>query len=284
MDLNSYISSGILELYASGLATPEEVREVEDMAANHPQVQAELDAIREALHAYSVIHGVQPPQGLKEKVMQRVEGMPKSRPKESSKQEATTPTNQYNYEPRESSGDSSKIANVATWILGLALLAALAAIFLFWQDAERAKSKVQAAKEETEQLRKDCEAEKNKAKAVNEQFVALRHWATKPVQLKATPIGGDAYAIVFWNNVKKTTYLDMGKLPKPATDKQFQLWAIVNGKPTDMGIFEVNDNKDLIAIEGRFIENPQAFAITLEPKGGSEAPTLDQMWVVGTVN
>jgi anti-sigma-K factor RskA len=89
---------------------------------------------------------------------------------------------------------------------------------------------------------------------------------------------------VFWNSVKKTTYLDMGKLPKPATDKQFQLWAIVEGKPTDMGVFEVSDAKDLIAIEGQFIENPQAFAITLEPKGGSEVPTLDQMWVVGTVN
>lgn len=282
MDLQSYISSGILELYASGLATPEEAREVEDMAANHPIVQAELDAIRKALDAYSGIHAVQPPEGLKDKVMQRLEGMPKSRPKEPTKTESA-PTKQYRYEPRRSES-SSNIANIATWILGLALLGALVAIFLFWQEAERAKSKVQAAKDETEQLRKDCEAEKAKAKTIYDQSIVLRHWATKPVQLKATPVGGDAYAIVFWNNVKKTTFLDMGKLPKPATDKQFQLWAIVGGKPTDMGIFEVNDTKELIAIEGQFIENPQAFAITLEPKGGSESPTLDQMWVVGTVN
>ncbi len=282
MDLNSFISSGILELYASGLATPEEAREVEDMAANHPKVQAELDAIRKALDAYTGVHAVRPPEGLKEKVMQRVEGMPKSRPKETSKPE-TTPTNQYSYEPRESSGGSSNIANIAAWILGLALLGALAAIFLFWQEAERAKTKVQAAKDETEQLRKDCEAEKAKAKAIDKQFVDLRHWATKPIQLKATPIGGDAYATVFWNNRKGFTYFDMGNLPKPTADKQFQLWAIVDGQPTDMGVFEVNDTNELIAIEGH-IENPQAFAITLEPKGGSQAPTLDQMWVVGAVN
>jgi hypothetical protein len=282
MDLNSFISSGILELYASGLATPEEAREVEDMAANHPQVQAELDAILKALDAYSGVHAVQPPEGLKEKVMQRVEGMPKGRPKETPKPD-TTPTKQYSYEPREPSGGSNYVANIATWILGLALLGALIAIFLFWQEAERAKSKAQAAKDETEQLRKDCEAEKTKAKAINDQFADLRHWATKPIQLKATPIGGDAYATVFWNNRRNFTYLDMGKLPKPATDKQFQLWAIVDGKPTDMGVFEVTDTKELIAIEGH-IQNPQAFAITLEPKGGSQAPTLDQMWVVGTVN
>ncbi len=282
MDLQSFISSGILELYASGLATPEETREVEEMAANYPQVQAELDAIRQALDAYSGAHAVRPPEGLKEKVMNRLEGAPKGRPKDAPKTDAS-PSRQYSYEPKESNAGAN-IASIATWILGIALLGALAGIYLFWQEAERAKSKVQTAKDETEQLRKDCEAEKAKAKAINDQFIVLRHWATKPVQLKATPIGGDAYAIVFWNNVKKTTYLDMGKLPKPATDKQFQLWAIVDGKPTDMGVFEVNDSKDLIAIEGQFIESPQAFAITLEPKGGSQSPTLDQMWVVGAVN
>lgn len=134
-----------------------------------------------------------------------------------------------------------------------------------------------------EQVRKDCEAEKAKANEVKEQFIAIRHWATKPVQMKATPLGGDAYAVVYWNNVKKTTYLDLGKLPQPAADKQFQLWAIVNGKPTDMGIFEVAPADSLIKIDGQFIENPQAFAVTLEPKGGSQSPSLDQMWVVGNV-
>ncbi|MCC6727432.1 MAG: anti-sigma factor [Saprospiraceae bacterium] len=284
MDLQSYITSGILELYVSGLATPEEAREVEQMAEQHPEVQAELDSIQKALEAYAGTHAVRPPAGLKEKVMQRLEAAPKSRPKETASQKEPTSTSQYSYEPRESSGSgSTNIASIASWILGLALLGSLVAIFLFWQDAERAKAKVQAAKDETEQLRKDCEAEKAKAKAVNDQFVVLRHWATKPVQLKATPIGGDAYAIVFWNKVKKTTYLDLGKLPKPAADKQFQLWAIVDGKPTDMGVFEVADTNDLVAIESKFIEAPQAFAITLEPKGGSAVPTLDQMWVVGAV-
>jgi anti-sigma-K factor RskA len=29
------------------------------------------------------------------------------------------------------------------------------------------------------------------------------------------------------------------------------------------------------------VENPQAFAVTLEPKGGSAVPTLNQMFVMG---
>ena len=31
------------------------------------------------------------------------------------------------------------------------------------------------------------------------------------------------------------------------------------------------------------IESPQAFAITVEPKGGSESPTLEQMVVAANV-
>jgi anti-sigma-K factor RskA len=281
MNLQAYITSGILELYAHGLATPEEAREVQAMAEQHPEVQQELDAIQRALEGYAAAHGVQPPAGLKDKMLERLDGMPKGRTKDNTPQKESYNNSKSKFEPEEARVTS--VASVAAWILGLALLGSLVAIFLFWQQAERATAQVQAARSEVEQVRKDCEAEKAKAKAINDQFIAIRHWATKPVQLKATPIGGDSYAIVFWNNIKKTTYLDLGKLPKPAADKQFQLWAIVDGKPTDMGIFDVADTSTLIKIEGKFIEAPQAFAVTLEPKGGSQAPTLDQMWVVGAV-
>jgi hypothetical protein len=48
-----------------------------------------------------------------------------------------------------------------------------------------------------------------------------------------------------------------------------------------MGVFEVAANEGLQDVP--YIEHPQAFAVTLEPKGGSQAPTLDQMYVVGAV-
>jgi anti-sigma factor RsiW len=53
MDLNEYISSGILELYAAGALDEAEAREVEAMAAQHPEVKVELDAIQSALTGYA---------------------------------------------------------------------------------------------------------------------------------------------------------------------------------------------------------------------------------------
>lgn len=267
-----------MELYANGLASPEEIREVEAMAEQHPEVRQELDAIQKTLEAFSNLHGVQPPAGLKDKIMQRLEGAPKgnSKSKPSSDKAHDQPRE---YESRTTS--ETNIASIATWILGLALLGACVAVFLFWQQAERATAQVKAAQTQLEQQQKDCEAEKAKANKINEQFIAIRHWGTKPVQMKGTELGGDAFAVVYWNNVKKSALLDVVKLPEPAADKQYQLWAIVDGKPTDMGVFELAATPGLQEVP--FINNPQAFAVTLEPKGGSPTPTMDQMYVVGSV-
>lgn len=283
MNLQAYITSGILELYVHGLATPDEVREVEAMAEQHPEIRQEITSIQRALESYADLHGVQPPDGLKDKIMQRLEngGATKGRSKGKPAEQSVPQPERRRQESRETAAGYS-IASIAAWILGLALLLACVAVFMFWQQAEKASTQVQAAQAQLEQQKKDCEAEKEKAKKVNDQFYAIRHWATKPVQMKATPLGGDAFAVVYWNNIKKSSYLDVVKLPQPPADKQYQLWAIVDGKPTDMGVFEVTDTKDSLQ-EVPYILNPQAFAVTLEPKGGSESPTLDQMYVVGAV-
>lgn len=281
MNIQAYITSGILELYVHGLASPDEIREVEAMAEQHPEVQQELDAIRQTLDKYTNLHGIQPPDGLKEKIMMRIDDLPNGKFKRNPTKDSTA-KNPSNSRSESRDRSESGIASVASWILGVALLGACAGIFLFWQQAERASDQLKSAQDQLEIQRKECEEEKAKANKVNEQFIAIRHWSTKPVQMKGTPLGGDAFAVVYWNNVKKTSYLDVVNMPEPPADKQYQLWAIVDGKPTDMGVFEL----DAIA-EGLqtvpFIENPQAFAVTLEPKGGSQSPTLDQMYVVGTV-
>ncbi len=283
MNLQAYITSGILELYVHGLATPEEVREVEAMAEQHPEVKQELDAIQQALESYADTHRIQPPDGLKEKVLQRLEGnAPKANSRAKAVERTTPAVERERSRPVNAEVSGYNVASIAAWILGLALILACVAVFLFWQQAEKASAQVQSVQAQLEQQQKECDEAKAKAKQVNDQFIAIRHWATKPVQMKGTPLGGDAFAVVYWNNIKKTSYLDVVKLPQPPADKQYQLWAIVDGKPSDMGVFEVLPSRDSLQ-EVPFVVNPQAFAVTLEPKGGSATPTLDQMFVVGAV-
>jgi anti-sigma-K factor RskA len=277
MDIRGFITSGILELYVNGLASPEEVKEVEELAAQYPEIQQEIDAIREAMEQYALAHQVQPPTGLKEKIMGRLEGAPKPRPKSKT---PAAPTVSNAYDRAESTTVSR--ASVAVWLLALGMIAASVAAYLFFDQNKKSQEELKAAQAQFEQYKKDCEERQKQADTLNEQFIAIRHQATRPVQMKGTKLAEDAVAVVYWNNVRRTSYLDVVNLPVPPAGKQYQLWAIVDGKPADMGVFEVKTgSNDLQSVP--FIENPQAFAVTLEPQGGSAAPTLDQMYVVGNV-
>ena len=73
----------------------------------------------------------------------------------------------------------------------------------------------------------------------------------------------------------------MNELPKPRADKQYQLWAIVDGKPVDAGVFDVDGGAAFVKLKN--IPNAQAFAITLENKGGSASPHMDALYVMGKV-
>ena len=49
MDINEYISSGILELYVYGSLTDEESREVTSVLNQFPEVRTEVEEIEEVL-------------------------------------------------------------------------------------------------------------------------------------------------------------------------------------------------------------------------------------------
>ena len=78
------------------------------------------------------------------------------------------------------------------------------------------------------------------------------------------------YATIYWDTTSKDVYLMVNNLPQPASDKQYQLWALLNGKPIDLGVFA---RQERLLTKMKNVQNAQAFAITLEPKGGSQSPT-----------
>lgn len=58
--IRDFIESGIIELYVMGAASPEEVNEVKEMAAVHPEVRQEVENISLALEQYAQAQAVKP--------------------------------------------------------------------------------------------------------------------------------------------------------------------------------------------------------------------------------
>ncbi len=80
MDIQSFIQSGLLEAYVMGQCTAQERAEVERMAAAHPEVRAELDAIERALEKVAQANAVPPPAGLRDQILERIQAEPPGMP------------------------------------------------------------------------------------------------------------------------------------------------------------------------------------------------------------
>ena len=73
MNLQEYISSGIIESYVLNQITDEERAELEAMAAKHPEIKAEIRAVEEVLVNYAMAHSKTPPSDLKEQIFAKIQ-------------------------------------------------------------------------------------------------------------------------------------------------------------------------------------------------------------------
>lgn len=101
-----------------------------------------------------------------------------------------------------------------------------------------------------------------------------------PDYIKVPMAGKENYtATVFWNKKTAAVYLVANQLPAAPKGKQYQLWALVDGKPVDAGVLQ--DCGTICTAKN--INEAQAFAITLENEGGSPTPNLEQLYVLGKI-
>jgi anti-sigma-K factor RskA len=117
-------------------------------------------------------------------------------------------------------------------------------------------------------------------------FVAYNLWNVNRIEnnpafvkviLKGTENAPDAQATVYWNQSTKEVYLRIQSLEALSQDQQYQLWAIVDGKPVDMGVFD----NDTGLLKMKTTGKAAAFAVTIEPRGGKASPSLETMQVLG---
>lgn len=78
MNLQEYISSGIIESYVLNQISDEERTELEAMATKHPEIKAEIRAVEEVLVAYAMAHSKTPPPDMKQQIFSKIQQSPLS--------------------------------------------------------------------------------------------------------------------------------------------------------------------------------------------------------------
>ncbi|HRG33046.1 MAG: anti-sigma factor [Saprospiraceae bacterium] len=255
LDIKKYIESGILEEYALGLTSQEQNIEILENLKKYPELSKELSQIEDSLEAYSNLYAKPISPDLKSKILENIFS-----------EKNNIPTQNF-------------WKNKFPYLFFITSFAVLC-IWLYNLNRNLRNQLNQSIKRNSELIRQanqdslailDCNNQLNYFKNSNLQRIIL----------KGMPKSPESIAMVYYDSVSQKSILDIISLPKPSPEKQYQLWAIVSGKPVDLGVLDLNEKTRMMEI--KFVDKPQAFAITLEPKGGLPAPTMDQLFVLGQI-
>ncbi len=289
MDIQAYIASGVLELYVSGALSDQEMREVEHMAQLYPEVKQELDEIEASfLDLANNLHEG-PRASLRDELLRNVKLQSvgqKIQPKEIKLNEPEVEKEipvkeEANIVALENNKNNTnyKFAFAASLALLTASLACLGITWVNYGNAQEELSNLKVRLEETTTQYASLNTSFQENKKVME---SLRSPMMMKLSLTGQAISPQSQAMVHWDKASKKVMVDPMNLPATDDLHDYQLWAIVDGKPVDLGIFSPGNN-DMNMFEMKSVEAPQAFAITLERKGGSVNPTMEQMYVMGKI-
>ena len=261
MNIEDYISSGILESYALGEVTAAERMEVERMLSQYPEVREEFRKIELTLERVAFASAIAPAAHVKEWLMSRVDET-----KPEAKVMAFTPDPPY-----------WKYATAAS--IAIALFSSYMA-FHYNQLWKADSMELALIKAENQRMAEEYNVVNQKLDKIQVDLAVIENAAFTRVLMKGTENDKNALASVYWNPGTQEVYLSVQQLKALSKENQFQLWAIVKGKPVDAGVFDLNF-AGLLKMKN--VDGATAFAVTIEPRGGKDAPTLETMQVIGPV-
>ena len=274
MDASRFISSGLIEAYVSGLATSNEVQELERGMKQYPEVAAAVDDCQLDMEQYVMLQSKTPPTDLKQRIFHIIVN-----------EEAAREAGTFNEEQVTDEFPETKtyVSSAWRWIAAAAIILLLGSLwmnYVFFGQVNDYKGRYEALTVTQNTLASESNLYKARIEQMEQSFDLMKNPSMKAVKMPGTKPFPTALATVYWNQQSKEVFVMVNNLPEPAADKQYQLWAIVDGKPVDMGVFEMSNPHELLQ-KMKSIDNAEMFAITLEKKGGSPVPTLDQMYVAG---
>lgn len=275
MDASRFISSGLVEAYVSKLATPAEMQELERGMELYPEVAAAVDDCQRDMERLVSLYAVTPPIRLKQLVFDMVVH-----------EEEARSNGTYVDETIEEEAYKApvRVHSIWRWIAAAGFFLLIASLFFAYTLFNRYndyKTRYQNLLAENSTLSTNSDLYHTRMEEMEKSLHIMKDPVMKMVKMPGTRSFPAAMATVYWNTISKEVFILVNNLPELPAGKQYQLWAIVDGKPVDLGVFDSGNSSAELLRKMKPVSNADLFAVTLENKGGSPAPTFDQMYVAG---
>ncbi|MEQ9423593.1 MAG: anti-sigma factor [Cyclobacteriaceae bacterium] len=260
MNISEYISSGILEAYVLGDLTAGERKDVEDMIDKHPEIRNELAEIESTIEELALKTAISPDDALKKKIKDQINF------KEEAKEIVLV--------------NKPVVTNTIKYAVAASLTIALVTSYLafdFWSKWQSTKSRLDNLIAQNQRIADDYNFVNQELQDIEADLEILANPDFNRILMRGTENSPNALASIYWNKRSEEVYLKIQNLQQLSDENQYQLWAIVDGVPVDLGVFDLSN--DVMPMTQ--IADAAAFAVTIEPRGGSVNPSLETMQVVG---
>lgn len=251
------MNEGYLAAYLTGDTLSEnERREVEGMLQD-PEVKREYAHLQQVVEQLAFAYGISPAEVVKQRLMENEAIMSQFRPMEQEKR------------------SSSPWLMAAS--LSLAVLSGIAAFYFWnqWQDADLQLVRITA---QNLQLAESHHLMRQELDQVRDDLAVIVSPEFSRIILNGTDNAPEAMAVIYWNAIEEQVFINSANLAALSEGQQYQLWALIDGQPVDAGVFDADAGRFQVM---KNIAKADAFAVTVEQKGGSESPTLSTMQVFG---
>ncbi|AEM69173.1 Anti-sigma-K factor RskA [Allomuricauda ruestringensis DSM 13258] len=263
MDVEEYIASGILELYVAGALSPEENLEVQHYAIQYPEIRKEIEAIERAILELTEAASPKMPQDGFAKVKAEINDV-------------------IPFTPQATSSKGTSWGSYLGWAASILL-----AIGLFWMYMENSKlkSEIELTNQEKQSLEDILSNTQEEITSKETLLQEIRDRNVAVVALGGQTVSPESYAKVYWNKEENKVIIDAQGLPEPPDGFTYQVWSLKLDPltPTSLGLLDGFASQDTKLFTMENVNESEAFGITLEPEGGSETPTLEQLYTLGAV-
>ena len=265
MNIKEYILSGILESYAMGELSNQERAEIEKNLAQYSELKAALAKIEATQENLLMQTAMKPRASVKAQLFDQIDRQ-------------VVVGKIAEMKPAHSTTGFWKYAAAAS--IAVALVSSYLAYDYHnrWKCSENSLSELIA---QNRRVAKDYNSVNQRLDIIEHDLKVVNDPSFTRVIMNGTPNAPETTAYVYWNESTKAVYLSIQNMKQLSKDNQYQLWAIINGKPVDAGVFDAGLT-GLLKMKD-IGKGAVTFAVTIEPRGGKSSPTLETMQVAGNV-
>jgi anti-sigma-K factor RskA len=270
MSIEEIISSGLLESYVLGAANADDAAMINTLCKTHPEILKEIEAIEASLIKTAANTVKKPNAEVKNKIIEALKS-------------DTITTKEPNVIALKNKNETHlKLYQFAFAASLLLFVTSFIYNVLLQQKLGKLNGELSELYASKSYLTQEIKIQQVSIASINQRLQIVTNSGVKSITLNGMNTLNTKAAVVYWNLKTNEVYFNTSGLPDSPNAKQYQLWAIVDGKPVDAGVIDMSAG-DSVFQKMKSIKGATAFAVTIEKAGGSTSPSLETMCLLGNV-